>query len=313
MVGHRCIGAKVDGRIVPFTTALRTGQTVEIITQREPNPSRDWMNPDMGFLKTAKARSKVQVFFRRRDFEQNLAAGAEILNRELLHRGLNLTREQVMAALADKVTRFNVKSTDDILAGLGAGDVTLNQIFGKLGKEFLEGPEDPNALSREAESRMQKAKQLDKSPGRGAVIVDGVVDLMTHMARCCKPIPGDDSQGFITRGRGISVHRGDCPELADLCRQHPERLIRVEWGSSARGNYEASVRIVGNDYAGFLRDVTTLTANEHVNVLGVRSRTDRSTDTAIIDISMLIADAGLLQSIMAKFKALRNVREVTRL
>ncbi|MCR5084934.1 MAG: GTP diphosphokinase [Succinivibrionaceae bacterium] len=313
MVGHRCVGAKVDGRIVPFTYALKTGQTVEIITQREPSPSRDWLNPDLGFLRTHKARSKVMVWFRAVDRERNVALGAEALARELARRGLQRTKEQVAALAMERLPRLKARTTDDVLAALGAGDVSLNQILAPLGPQAV-AEVSVEAIRAESEARLQRDRERQKHRARkGQVIVDGVEDILTHMAHCCRPVPGDDIVGFITQGRGISIHRTDCRELKAMAAEHSDRLIHASWGDTSDCSFSATIRVVGEDYQGtLLRDVTAIAAADRLNVLAVRSRSDRGTGQAFIELDLMIHGAEALEHAMAKFRDLRNVSGVSR-
>ena len=294
MVGHRCIGAKVDGRIVPYTYKLKTGEQVEIITQKNPNPSRDWLNIDNGFLKTSKARAKVQSYFRKVDYDKNREAGEEMIDREVAKHGLSYNKDQVASLLKEKLSRFNVKSVLDLQAAVGAGDISINSVISYLDEISIRdkgkvSKQDPAEELKTIISNRSADKILQsKGKKKGAVVVDGVGNLMTHIAKCCQPIPGDEIKGFITQGRGISIHRSDCEQLKKLAQTNPERLISADWGSDADGGYTVTIRVVGQDYQGLLRDVTTIIANEKMNVLGVRSHVDRSSDLSIIDIDLLV-------------------------
>ncbi len=309
MVGHRCIGAKVDGRIVPYTYKLKTGQQVEIITQKNPNPSRDWLNADNGFLKTSKARAKVQSYFRKLDYEKNLQAGEEIIDREVLKHGLNLNKDQTISLLKDKLSRFNMKSVSDLQAAVGAGDISINAVISVLDEIVIKDKRksEPADLSKIISNR--SASEILQAKGRkqSQVVVDGVGNLMTHIAKCCQPIPGDDIVGFITQGRGISIHKSDCEQLNKLKLQNPERLVTASWGENAEGGYTVTIRVIGQDYPGLLRDVTTVIANEKMNVLGVRSHVDRNQDISIIDIDLLVLSISVLTRTLNKLNELGQV------
>lgn len=309
MVGHRCIGAKVDGRIVPYTYKLKTGQQVEIITQKNPNPSRDWLNADNGFLKTSKARAKVQSYFRKLDYEKNRQAGEEIIDREVLKHGLNLNKEQTVSLLKDRLSRFNMKSVSDLQVAVGAGDISINSVISLLDEIVIKdkSEHEPTDLSKIISNR--SASEILQAKGRkqSQVVVNGVGNLMTHMAKCCQPIPGDDILGFITQGRGISIHKSDCEQLNKLRLQNPERLVTASWGENAEGGYTVTIRVIGQDYPGLLRDVTTVIANEKMNVLGVRSHVDRSQDISIIDIDLLVLSIPVLTRTLNKLNELGQV------
>ncbi|SUP57428.1 GTP pyrophosphokinase [Vibrio vulnificus] len=222
-VGHRCIGAKVAGRIVPFTHKLNMGDQVEIITQKEPNPSRDWLNPSLGFVTSGRARAKINAWFRKQSREKNLEAGREILENELAKIGATLKDAEQYA-----VKRFNVKSADELYVGVGSGDLRINQILNHI-NALVNKPtaeeEDRQALERLQEAG-NKAAVSPTRPRKDAVVVQGVDNLMSHLARCCQPIPGDEICGYITQGRGISVHRADCEQLEELRHHAPETYHR---------------------------------------------------------------------------------------
>lgn len=317
MVGHRCIGAKVDGRIVPYTYQLKTGQQVEIITQKNPNPSRDWINADAGFLKTNKARSKVQAWFRKVDYDKNLILGDEILEREVSRHNLGLNKDQVASLLKDKLSRFNVKTVEDVYAGVGAGDIKTGQVIAylqeRLGRQISDRQKEEalNALvTSKTEAQLQAQKNFQK---KSSIVVDGVGDMMTHLARCCQPIPGDRIVGFITQGRGISVHRADCQQIRQLSKAHPERFVPAEWGNTDATGFSITIRVIAQDYAGLLRDITTIIANEKINVLGVRSKVDRQQELSVIDIDLLLNKVDSLEKTIKKVKEGTKAISVSRL
>ncbi len=309
MVGHRCIGAKVDGRIVPYTYKLKTGQQVEIITQKNPNPSRDWLNADNGFLKTSKARAKVQSYFRKLDYEKNQQAGEEIIDREVLKHGLSLNKDQTVSVLKDKLSRFNVKSVPDLQAAVGAGDISINSVISVLDEVAIKEKREEEQADLSKIISNRSASEIMQAKGRkqSQVVVNGVGNLMTHIAKCCQPIPGDEILGFITQGRGISIHRCDCEQLKKLAEQSPERLVDATWGENSDGGYTVTIRVTGQDYPGLLRDVTTIIANEKMNVLGVRSHVDRSIDVSIIDIDLLVLSIPVLTRTLTKLNELPKV------
>lgn len=317
MVGHRCIGAKVDGRIVPYTYRLKTGEQVEIITQKEPNPSRDWINADNGYLKTTRARAKVINWFRKVDYDKNAQAGSDILEREVARHGLGLNKDQVAAFLKEKVSRFNVKNVTDIYAGIGAGDIKVNQIISFLEERVFKRDASSKELelhSLISEKTNQQLINRHTSSNKGRIVVDGVGNMMTHIAKCCQPIPGDEIVGFITQGRGISIHKAHCPQLLGLVKKNPERLVSAQWGQEANANgFTVSIRVVASDYAGLLRDVTTVIANEKINVMGVRSHTDSKKDLSIIDIDLMLVNLPALERVLTKLKDIKQVHSAVRI
>ncbi|MFQ2173769.1 GTP diphosphokinase [Aeromonas rivipollensis] len=307
MIGHRCIGTKVDGRIVPFTYTLQTGDQVEVITQKEPNPSRDWMNPNAGFLRSSRARAKVSTWFRKLDRDKNIAAGKELLEKELDRHNLTLSK-------VDKVVleRFHAEELEDLLAGIGSGDIRINQLLNYLDTRYNK-PTAEEEDRRLLEKLEQKANAPFRPKAKDHIVVEGVGNLMTHIARCCQPIPGDSIQGFITMGRGVSIHREDCEQLKELSRRNPERLIDAVWGENYSGGYGLTIRILSNDRSGLLRDITTVLANEKINVMGVRSRSNVREQTAEIDMELEIYNINAFNRALAKLSQLNDVISAKRL
>ncbi|MBW3693699.1 GTP diphosphokinase [Aeromonas dhakensis] len=308
MIGHRCIGAKIDGRIVPFTYALQTGDQVEVITQKEPNPSRDWMNPNSGFLRSSRARAKVATWFRKLDRDKNIVAGRELFDKELDRHNLSMAKIDK----GNMLRRFNLESTDDLLAGIGSGDIRINQVINYLDTCYNK-PTAEEEDRRLLEKLEQKANAPFRHKPKDHIVVEGVGNLMTHIARCCQPIPGDAIQGFITMGRGVSIHREDCEQLKELSRRNPERLIDAVWGENYSGGYGLTIRILSNDRSGLLRDITTVLANERINVMGVRSRSNVREQTAEIDMELEIYNINAFNRALAKLSQLNDVISAKRL
>ena len=316
MIGHRCIGAKVDGRIVPFTYQLQTGEQVELATQKEPNPSRDWLNPNNGFLRTSKARAKVSAWFKQLDREKNIAAGREMLEKEIERHGLTVSKEQLPELIKDVLHHYNVKDQFDVLANVGSGDIRINQLINyieaKLNNIKVNNPDDE--ILKNIEQRTQaRIANVERNAAKSKIVVNGVGNLVTHVAKCCHPIPGEDIVGFITRGKGVSIHRKGCHTLNHLAAEHPERLVDAVWGGEYSSGFSLTVGIIANDRAGLLRDVTTIIANEKINVLGVRSRSDTKTQTAQIDIDMEVININDLNRTLARLNNMSGVISAKRL
>ncbi|EJT0554112.1 GTP diphosphokinase [Vibrio vulnificus] len=309
-VGHRCIGAKVAGRIVPFTHKLNMGDQVEIITQKEPNPSRDWLNPSLGFVTSGRARAKINAWFRKQSREKNLEAGREILENELAKIGATLKDAEQYA-----VKRFNVKSADELYVGVGSGDLRINQILNHI-NALVNKPtaeeEDRQALERLQEAG-NKAAGSPTRPRKDAVVVQGVDNLMSHLARCCQPIPGDEICGYITQGRGISVHRVDCEQLEELRHHAPERIIDTVWGSDVVGSYMLTVRVEAMERSGLLKDITTMLANEKIKVISMKSRLDYRTHLNVMDFELEVTNIEVLTRIMKRVEQIKDVMLVKRL
>jgi GTP pyrophosphokinase len=297
-VGNRCIGAKISGRIVPFTYQLKTGDQVEILTGREANPSRDWLNPNLGYLKSSRARSKVQYWFRLQDRDKNYAAGKELLDTELAR--LNVPLDQPVKVLQ----RFNVNSIEELLVGIGGGEIKVTQVINYIQSLHSkhDAPEiDPRLISKPMQTH-----------SKSHVVVQGVGNLLTHMAGCCQPLPGDAIIGYITQGRGIAVHRDDCEQFKNLQEQHPERVVEAAWGDQYASGYEASIRIVAHDRNGLLRDITSILANEKANVLRMSSNSDVARQTATIYMTLELYNLDSLNKLLTKVSQIDDVIEAKR-
>lgn len=308
-IGHRCIGAKVSGRIVPFTYQLQMGDQIDIITQKNANPSRDWLNPNLGFTHTAKARAKIHAWFKKQDREKNIPAGKEMLENELTR--LNISLKQIEPhALA----RYNLKNLEDLYAGIGGGDIRLNHLINFLQNKLIKttAQEVDEEILRHVANKSAANNQQKEKP-RGYVIVEGVGNLMHHIARCCQPIPGDHIMGYITMGRGISIHRSDCEQFLELQQAHPERVVESIWGDHYASGFKISIRIIASDRSGLLRDITTVLANDKISVLGVSSRTDTKKQLATIDMEIELNNVQILSKILARLSKLDDVIEAKRL
>ncbi len=298
-IGHRCRGAKVNGRIVPLTYELKSGEQVEILTGRTSKPSRDWLNPSLGYLKSSRARSKVRAWFRQQDQEHNIGVGRAVLERELHRLGV---QDVSLERLAQK-SRY--PKVDDFLAAIGRNDITGSQIANLLSDHVLP--------RQEAEVATLTPSAPSKAEGTGEdVSIYGVGNLLTRLARCCRPAPGDPIVGFITRGQGVTIHRRDCPNLARLSEQEGERLIEVSWTRRSERYYPVDIQIDAVDRQGLLRDVSAVLSNEKINVLGVNTRTDPRDHRARMTLTMEIRDVAQMSRLMDRLASLRNVLDVRR-
>ena len=302
-IGHRCIGAKVASKIVPFTYNLKMGDQVEIITQKQPNPSRDWLNPNTGFVNTSKARSKIIAWFKKLDREKNIPIGREALEAEMTKLGLTHRQIETYA-----LPRYNLKQMDDLYAGIGGGDIKLNQLSHYLQSRLIK----PTAEQEDEAVLKQLNKNSHQKAQNGQVIIEGVGNLMHSIARCCQPIPGDPIVGYITQGRGISIHKADCEQLFELQSLNPTRVVEAQWGSYAGEGLSLTIRIIANDRNGLLRDVSAIMANEKVNVLSVASRIDAKRSLAIINMEIQMNNVAMLNKILARITLLDDVIEARR-
>jgi GTP pyrophosphokinase len=292
-IGHRCHGAKVDGRIVPLSYKLQTGERIEILTGRRSAPSRDWLRHDLGFVSTARARSKIQHWFRRQAREDNLQAGRQLLEREF--RRLALDRVDLEAL----TRRLGMQTMDEVYVGLGAGELGTERVLNALQALLAPPPPAP------------RRKRAPRKPDQ--LTISGVGNLMTHLAGCCKPVPGDAIAGYVTIGRGVSVHRQDCSRLLQLQEREPERVVVVEWGEDPGQLYPVDILIEAYDRAGLLRDITTLLANERINVLRANTEVNRRRGVAVTRVTAEVASLELLGRVLSKINQLPNVIQVRRI
>lgn len=308
-VGDRCRGAKVNGRIVPLNYTLNTGECVSILTAKSGGPSRDWLNPNLNYVKTSRAKTKIQHWFKLQDREQNIIYGRQVLDRELYR--LRITAvdwPEVAAAL-------NVQNLEDIQAGVGAGDIRLGQVL-----NTVQNLRDAQASSERSQSTEDDALLLQRKTitrrrpvAKDADIeVQGVGNLLTHLAGCCKPVPGDEVAGYVSVGKGIAVHREDCKDLANLRVQHPDRVIEVSWREEVEQFYPVIVSISAYDRQGLLRDVSVIFANARVNVMQVQTKTDELDQMARMYLHLEVKSLSQLRNVMDKISQLPGVIEVRR-
>ena len=301
-IGHRCRGAKINGRIVPLTYKLKTGQQVEILTATKGGPSRDWLNPSLGYVRTSRARAKIQAWFKYQARDQNLDEGRALFEREMRRldvEGLDL------AKLAAAV---NYQNADDMYAALGAGDLRIGQVLHQAQQLFGE-TDDQEQLDR----LLAKPRRQPSKATKSDITVLGVGNLKTSMANCCRPVPGEPIVGFITQGRGVTVHRQDCSNILQLRMEEPQRIIEVEWGERAHTRYPVTIEIQAWDRSGLLRDVTGLLGNEKVNVLAVNTLTDTDEGIARLRITLEVDGLESLGRLFSRIQQLPNVTEVRRL
>ena len=294
-IGHRCRGAKVNGSIVPLTYKLQTGERVEVLTSNEDRPRRDWLQPELGYINTSRARAKVQYWFKSQAREENIDAGRHLLEKEFKRLALTSVDYQRIA----RKVQFN--SVEDMYAAVGAGDLPSAQAL--------------NAAQGLVESKPEPQLRLAKPSGgayRDQVQVRGVGNLLTNMAGCCKPLPGDAITGFITKTRGVSVHRADCGRLLKLQEAAPERVIEVEWGAAPSAHYEVDVAIEAYDRHGLLRDITGLFANARINVLSINTQTNKQRNTATMRIRVEVPNLGSLSKLLERIDRLKNVVSAVR-
>ena len=296
-VGHRCRGAKVDGRIVPLDTELSNGQQVEILTGKEIKPNRDWLRADLGFLSSSRARDKVKAWFKKQARGQNIEDGKALLERDFKRMALTSVDYQILAE------HLHCKNVDEMYAGLGGGDISASQVLRIAENLFVE--------AEDLQVSLFKPVKPSSPAVRDSVTVVGVGNLVTHMAKCCKPLPGDEIEGYVTLGRGVTIHRKDCHEFLIIGAQHPERVISVAWNESdtdhSSERFPVDVTIEAFDRTGLLGDITTLLAAMRVNVVNVNTYTDRESHTAYMKLNIEIFNFDQLVNVLGRLSNLPNV------
>jgi GTP pyrophosphokinase len=297
-VGHRCRGAKVNGKLVSLDYQLQTGEQVEITTAKRGGPSRDWLNPNLGYIKTARAKNKIKQWFRQQDRELNITAGREMLQNELNRLGVEMTHQEVAAL-------FGRAEVDDFLEDLGCGELTTVDVAKKVLE--LNKVEEP-LKEASAELKPQEGPQMPAIAIDG-VAVQGIGNMLSYLARCCNAMPPDEILGFVTRGRGVAIHRRDCPNVSRL---DPDRVILVSWGVRSPRASRAKIRIQAYDRAGLLNEITAIFKEENINLLDASAVTARKDNMALITATIEVRDVEQLSRVLARIARLPNVQEVRR-
>jgi GTP pyrophosphokinase len=299
-LGHRCRGAKVDGVLVPLNTVLKSGQTVEVVVAKEGGPSRDWLNADLGFLASTRAKSKVRAWFNAQSAQETINKGRELVERILQREGkTSLNLEELASGLG-------FKSSQDLFEVVGKDEFSLRNI-----EQWIHPPEQLSNV--DDISLVSKKSKVNESSKKGAVLVVGLDSLMTQLARCCKPAPPDLIKGFVTRGKGVSIHRQNCSNFKQLEVKEPDRVIVVAWGSSQAQNpiyYPVDVALEANDRQGLLRDVSEVFAKERMNVVGVQTQSIKG--IAWMTFTVEINDALRLEKVLLSVQEIKGVRAVRR-
>ena len=294
-LGHRTRGAKVNGRIVSLAFQPASGDRVEILSAKTAEPRRDWMNAQSGYLTTQRARAKVRAWFKKIDQDMNLAAGREILEREFKRLALHNVDLDSLPA------RFHYKTLDEFLIALALGDLTAGHVARLLHE--AQAPAPPVLAPAPA----RKPKR-DKD----AVVIEGVGNLLTTIARCCQPLPGDAIAGFITQGRGVSIHRADCASFARLRARDPGRAIEVEWGGARRADYDIDLVVRGYDRKGLHKDVSNVIAAANVNLIAINARVDAATSLVSMHFTVRVTDFEQLSALLGRIGSVPNVIEARR-
>lgn len=300
-VGNKCIGAKINGKIVPLNTVLNTGDIVEILTTNSgKGPSRDWIK----FVKTASARTKIRQYFKKEMKEENIKRGKDMLEREAKRRGYNLSELLSTAGLNYIMNRYTLSSIDDLYASVGFGGLTTNQIIVKLIDYFKR-----DLLSKNPVAEIKTTSTTGKSSSGNGVLIRGYDDFLVRLSHCCNPVPGDKIVGYVSRGRGVSVHCVDCPNVKNM---EPERLIEAKWDDVISQNFLASLKIYCENKGGILAAVTTIISNMKISITGAFARSDNDNGTAEITVMLEVKSTDQVEDVIKKLKTLPEVIDVHR-
>lgn len=300
-LGHRCRGARVDGNMVPLNTALQSGQTVEITTVKEERPSRDWLNPELGYLVSNRAKAKVRAWFNAQATHETITRGRESVEKLLQREGKTAIK------LEDLAAQLGFKSADALFEVVGKDEYSLRNIEAVLRPAEPEQPE-------ESIQAMVRKPRANNPAHKGSVLVVGVDSLMTQLAKCCKPAPPDDIRGFVTRGKGVSVHRSDCSNFREMAARNEERVIDVAWDSPKSEKltavYPVDVSVEATDRQGLLRDISDVFAKEKTNVIGVQTQSVKG--TAWMTFTVEVSDSGRLNKVLGIVATVPGVRAARR-
>jgi len=295
-VGHRCQGAKINGAIIPLTRPLKTGEQIEILTAKEPKPSKDWLYEQSGYLQSARARAKVRQWFRENDFDKNLTIGKDMLESELNKYALQ------HADINQLLHSFNLQSLDKLYAMIATGDITVSQVLRRADQQLNPRKKTPKTTS----------KSLTKKASPNDLVVEGVADLKTSLASCCKPMPGDSIGGFITRTRGISVHRSACDNHIHMISEEPNRLINVRWRDSLSDHNTSVLRITVDDRKNVIKDISHLLAQLDSDIMALNTENDRQDDVINIEIAIQTRDFDHLDQVINRLSSIQSVKDVHR-
>lgn len=297
-IGHNCRGAKVNGAIVPLNYTLNSAEKVEILTTSRGHPSRDWLNPHLGYLKTPRAKAKVLNWFRRQDHDKNLAEGQDLLDKEFRRLGVK------DLALDELAARMNFKNKEDMFVALGRGDLRMHTLVHVV-----------QEMTEKATTKTREAGELVRHPTPTTsptdVLIEGIRNLLTHLARCCKPVPGDDIVGYITIGKGVSIHRRDCDKVAKFLPDN-ERLLEVSWGGKTQKRYPVDLNITAQDRHDLIRDISGLLANDKVPIIGLNTVPNRKDNTTYIRLTIEVDSLEPLSRIIAHLQQLPHIIDVHR-
>lgn len=295
-IGHRCRGAEVNGRIVQLSYPLKNGERVKILTVKEGAPTRDWLNPHLAYIKSSRARSHIMQWFKRQDYDKNVQDGRKLLERELAR--LNVTDTN----LDQLAKRMKFEKQDDFMAAIARTEVKMGSVMNAL----------QDSLPERRDSLQDNFKSKKLRPTNGDVLIHGVGELLTQMANCCKPVPGDSIMGYITQGRGVTIHRRDCHNAMQLQAEDNIRMIDVGWEGHGQSTYPVDIKVIAYDRTGLLRDVVSVITNEEVNLVASKTHSNRKSLQVDMLLTIEIQSLDQLSRVLTKISQLPNVQEAMR-
>ncbi len=300
-IGHRCRGAKINNSIVPLTYPLKSGEKVDILTAKQGHPSRDWLNPHLGYLKTARAKAKVLNWFRKQDHERNLTAGHEILEKEIKRLGV---REISYEELSENL---NYKAKEEMFVAIGRGDLRIHSVM--LAVQMMAAG---HRERQKTDLFISEPTKIQSALFSGDIVIEGIENLLTYLAKCCKPVPGDEIVGYVTVGKGVSIHRKDCLNFSERAILHPERKIEVSWASKQTKNYPVDLNIFAYERSDLFQDITALLANERIPIISLNVAPNRKNHTIILRLTLEVNSLNPLSRIMARLSQVASVITVER-
>lgn len=298
-LGHRCRGAKINGAIVPLTHVLKTGEKIEILTTKQGHPSRDWLNPHLGYLKTSRAKAKVATWFKKQDYDRNLEDGHGILEKELKRLGV---RDVSYEDLAHKL---HYKNKEEVFVAIGRGDLRVHNVLLAANLLTTAAAEDKTTQFVEVAKSTSDSMPTDIS-------VEGVGNLLTYLAKCCKPVPGDAIEGYVTIGRGVSIHRDDCANLIERLSLYPDRKLKVVWGSKRMRKYPVDLSILSSERTDLFHEVTGLLANEHIPIISINAVPNKKNNTTVLHLTIEVDSLHPLSRVVSRIAQLPGIINVLR-
>lgn len=306
-VGDRCRGAKINGKMIPLNQPLTNGAQVEILTAKEGGPSRDWLNPHLKYIVTSKAKAKIQLWFKQQNRQQNIHDGRESISRELKRLGLESVNLKEIATLV-----ANCNTEDDLLAGLGNGDIKMSQVLGAI-QRLKHPPQIMAPLDTAQDFHPHIHQPVKNRSSTGEIVVAGIDNLVTHMAKCCSPVPGDEIIGYITLGEGVAIHRQDCINVLQVSEAKRARLVAVEWGQQIKNNYSVKIEIKAYNRRGLVRDISSIVSAEEVDIISIESMTDKDANRAEFRLLIEVPGIDSLGRVLTKIQQIPNIIEVYRI